>query len=107
MQDREIISAIRQIRRAQIEELLTEWDQISREVFLKKYDVFPAQKYWLVHNGKTYDAKAVLVPALRRSNPLLANLSANSFSGTNATVAQPLRDLGFSIKEHAEQPRYW
>lgn len=107
MQDREIISAIRQIRRAQIEELLTEWDQISREVFLKKYDVFPAQKYWLVHNGKTYDAKAVLVPALRKSNPLLANLSANSFSGTNATVAQPLRDLGFSIEEHAEQPRYW
>ena len=103
----DVLSAIRSLTRQQIEEVLDEWDQISRERFLKIHQVYPAQKYWISNNGKTYDAKAVLVRALRKSNPALMNLKATAFNGNEFTVAQPLRELGFTVDEFNRKPRYW
>ena len=107
MQLGEILRAIRSLSRQQIEDVLAEWDQVSREKFLEIHQVYPAQKYWISKDGKVYDAKAVLVRALRRSSPLLANLNATAFSGNEFTVAQPLRELGFAIDEFNRQPNYW
>ena len=107
MQLSEILRAIRSLTRQQIEDVLAEWDQVSREKFLEIHQVYPAQKYWISDNGKVYDAKAVLVRALRNSGPMLANLNATAFNGNEFTVAQPLRELGFVIDEHNRQPKYW
>ena len=99
--------AIQSLTKAQIEEVLTEWDQISREKFLEIHSVHPAQKYWIKRGDKIYDAKAILVRALRKSNNSLINMSANEFNGNEHTVAKPLRDLGFMVDDFYREPRFW
>jgi len=103
----DVLRAIRGLTRQQIDDVLAEWDQISREKFLEIHQVYPAQKYWISRNSKVYDAKAILVRALRKSNPSLANLKATAFNGNEFTVAQPLRELGFIVDEFNRQPKYW
>ena len=102
-----IMTAIRSLTRQEIEEVLVEWDQLSRERFLEIHQVYPAQKYWIAHSGKTYDAKAILVRALRKSNPLLEHMKATAFNGNESTVAQPLRAIGFRVDEFNRQLKYW
>lgn len=99
--------AIQSLTKAQIEEVLTEWDQISREKFLEIHKVHPAQKYWIKRGDKIYDAKAILVRALRKSNNALINMNANEFNGNEHTVAKPLRDLGFMVDDFYREPRFW
>ena len=99
--------AIQSLTKAQIEEVLTEWDQISREKFLEIHNVYPAQKYWIKRGDKIYDAKAILVRALRKSNNALINMNANEFNGNEHTVAKPLRDLGFIVDDFYREPRFW
>ena len=99
--------AIQSLTKAQIEEVLTEWDQISREKFLEIHNVHPAQKYWIKRGDKIYDAKAILVRALRKSNISLINMRANEFNGNEHTVAKPLRDLGFMVDDFYREPRFW
>jgi len=103
----EIMLAIQSLTKAQIEEVLTEWDQISREKFLEIHNVYPAQKYWIKRGDKIYDAKAILVRALRKSNNALINMNANEFNGNENTVAKPLRDLGFIVDDFYREPRFW
>jgi len=99
--------AIQSLTKAQIEEVLTEWDQVSREKFLEIHNVHPAQKYWIKRGDKIYDAKAILVRALRKSNNSLINMRANEFNGNEHTVAKPLRDLGFMVDDFYREPRFW
>ena len=103
----EIMIAIQSLTKAQIEEVLTEWDQVSREKFLEIHNVHPAQKYWIKRGDKIYDAKAILVRALRKSNNSLINMRANEFNGNEHTVAKPLRDLGFMVDDFYREPRFW
>lgn len=103
----EILESIRSLTKPQIEEVLIEWDQISREKFLEIHQVYPAQKYWIKRGDKVYDAKAILVRALRKSNSALANLKANEFNGNEHTVARPLRELGFIVDDFYREPKFW
>ena len=103
----QIMLAIQSLTKTEIEEVLTEWDQISREKFLEIHNVHPAQKYWIKRGDKTYDAKAILVRALRKSNISLTNMNANEFNGNENTVAKPLRDLGFMVDDFYRQPKFW
>jgi len=103
----EILESIRSLTKPQIEEVLIEWDQISREKFLEIHQVYPAQKYWIKRGDKAYDAKAILVRALRKSNSSLANLKANEFNGNEHTVAQPLREKGFIVDDFYREPKFW
>lgn len=103
----EILESIRNLTKPQIEEVLIEWDQISREKFLEIHQVYPAQKYWIKRGDKAYDAKAILVRALRKSNSSLVNLKANEFNGNEQTVARPLRELGFIIDDFYREPKFW
>ncbi len=101
------MESIRSLTKPQIEEVLIEWDQISREKFLEIHQVYPAQKYWIKRGDKAYDAKAILVRALRKSNSTLANLKANEFNGNEHTVAQPLREKGFIVDDFYRPPKFW
>ena len=103
----EVISAIRRLTKEQITESLNEWDLISREKFLEIHRVHAAKKYWIRREDKRYDAKAILVRALRISDASLIDLNANSFDGNEFTVAEPLRSLGFVVEENSRQPKFW
>ena len=103
----EIIQAIYGLNKLQIEEVLIEWDQISREKFLEIHKVNPAQKYWIKSGDKIYDAKAILVRALRKSDISLATMNANEFNGNEQTVARPLRELGFIVDDFYREPKFW
>ena len=103
----EIIQAIYGLNKLQIEEVLIEWDQISREKFLEIHKVYPAQKYWIKSGDKIYDAKAILVRALRKSDISLATMNANEFNGNEQTVARPLRELGFIVDDFYREPKFW
>lgn len=99
--------AIQSLTKTQIEEVLIEWDQISREKFLEIHKVYPAQKYWIKRGDKIYDAKAILVRALRKSDISLATMNANEFNGNEQTVARPLRELGFIVDDFYREPKFW
>jgi putative restriction endonuclease len=103
----EVISAIRRLTKEQITESLNEWDLISREKFLEIHRVHAAKKYWIRREDKRYDAKAILVRALRSSDASLIDLNANSFDGNEFTVAEPLRSLGFVVEENSHPPKFW
>ena len=103
----QVMLAIQGITKTQIEEVLTEWDQISREKFLEIHKVYPAQKYWIKRGDKIYDAKAILVRALRKSDISLATMNANEFNGNEQTVARPLRELGFIVDDFYREPKFW
>ena len=38
---------------------MAEYDKIGSAEFLKRYDFGPSSKFWLVHNGRLYDSKAI------------------------------------------------
>ena len=103
----EIMAAINGLTKLQIDEVLDEWDQISRERFLEIHNVHPAQKYWIRRGNEKYDAKAIVVRALRKSNSSFANINANEFNGNENTVAIPLRDKGFEVDDFYRQPKFW
>lgn len=99
--------AIQSLTKTQIEEVLIEWDQISREKFLEIHKVYPVQKYWIKRGDKIYDAKAILVRALRKSDISLATMNTNEFNGNEQTVARPLRELGFIVDDFYREPKFW
>ena len=40
-------------------EAIAECDRVGQETFLKKYGFHPARSYFLVHDGRRYDSKAI------------------------------------------------
>lgn len=107
MQLSELLLAIQRLTRSDVEAVLTEWDETSRESFLAKHRVNPARQYWIAYRAKRYDAKAILVVALRNSRDGIREVQATDFRGTELTVAAPLRKLGFEIVEFHREPQYW
>jgi 5-methylcytosine-specific restriction protein A len=78
-----------------VNKALDEFDELSREVFLKKYRIGAARGHYLVRNNIKYDAKAIVAAAhgyLPGQKPLLAN----EFHGGEASTA-PLKRLGFDV----------
>jgi len=78
-----------------------EFDQLGRKRFLQKYGFGKAKSYWLVHNGKRYDSKAILGAAHGYARPDLGPARSTDFGGGEATVKRKLEDLGFTITSDA------
>jgi hypothetical protein len=76
---------------------ISEFDQLGRERFLRKYGFGKAQAYWLVHDGKRYDSKAILGAAHGFARPDLGPLRSTDFSGGENTVKRKLEELGFTV----------
>ena len=47
-------------KRKEILDAIAEYDQLGRDRFLEKYGFGPSRSYWLVHQGKQYDSKAII-----------------------------------------------
>lgn len=75
---------------------LDEWDALGRERFLQKYGYGPAKSYFVQHDGKPYDSKAVAGVAVGKELPERGPLRNNEFSGGD-TVKQKLESLGFQF----------
>jgi 5-methylcytosine-specific restriction protein A len=74
---------------------IQEYQRPGREGFLKRYGFGPARSYFLVHEGKRYDSKAIVGVAFGYENPSHSPLTREEFSGGYATVSKWLGELGF------------
>lgn len=90
---------------AAVESALEEFDQIGREAFLAKYGFGPSRTYFLDHNGKQYDSKAIAGAAHGYLSGH-APLEPSEFSGGEQTVAAKLRELGFEVRGTARGPTW-
>ena len=89
-----------------VETALAEAASIGRDEFLKRYGFEPARRYFVEWNGARYDSKAIAGAAhghLQGKAPL----TADDFSGGEATVARRLRELGFEVPEGGERNPSW
>lgn len=75
---------------------IDEYDRLGGEAFLAKYGFGPAKDYFVVHDGKLYDSKAI-AGAAHGYLPGRTPLSADTFSGGKTTVVPRLRMLGFHV----------
>ena len=88
---------LRDITRDAVLKAMADCDTLGREVFLEKYGFGPAHEYFLEHDGKLYDSKAIVGVAHGFSGPGFAQLTAQEFAGGDSTVAPLLERLGFRI----------
>ncbi|MFD3452905.1 hypothetical protein ACFWVC_12080 [Streptomyces sp. NPDC058691] len=74
---------------------IRECDELGRDAFLHKYAFGPARAYRLVHDGRTYDSKAIA--GVAHGHCAGVALTADEFSGGAKTVARRLQELGFTV----------
>jgi hypothetical protein len=86
-------------KRDAVLEAMQEYDEIGQDAFLKKYGYSPARRYRLVHNGKSYDSKAIVGVAFGRQFPERGPLLYTEFSGGEATIVPLLEKLGFVVQD--------
>ena len=84
--------------RKEILDAIAEFDRLGRDHFLEKYGFGPSRSYWLLHQGKHYDSKAVIGAARGYARPDLGPMTADEFSGGEATVRRKLEELGFAVE---------
>lgn len=84
--------------RQSILDAVAEFDKLKREAFLKKYGFGRSKSYWLIHNEKRYDSKAIAGAAHGYARPDLGPLKAAEFTGGEASVQSKLEQLGFTIE---------
>ena len=80
---------------------LTEHDELGAEEFLDIYGFKPARTYLLVHEGKTYDSKAILGVAYGYATGTSA--TSDEFSGGVVGAVKWLEKLGFEVT--SSEPR--
>lgn len=91
------------IEKAHVLQALAEFDSLGREVFLKKYGRGPSRSYFLRHNHKLYDSKAVAAAAYGFARPDEGPLQ--DFAGGLRTVKRALGDnLGFEFAITGDKP---
>ncbi|WP_157963817.1 hypothetical protein [Actinocorallia populi] len=69
---------------AAVHAALREFDELGREAFLAKYRFRRARKFFILHEGREYDSKAI-AGAAHGHLPGAAPLRASEFSGGEAT----------------------
>lgn len=96
--------ALHEVTTASIEAALHEFDSVGRDAFLKKYGFRRSRAYFIEHEGKRYDSKAV-AGAAHGYLPGHGPLENTEFSGGEDTVATKLRDRGFTVVVGPQRPR--
>jgi hypothetical protein len=85
------------LTREAVLEAVGEFDRLGRQAFLERYGFGPARAYFLEHDGKLYDSKAIAGAAYGYARPDLEPLHPADFSGGEATVGRRLTALGFTV----------
>jgi len=84
-------------RRKLILEAISEFRRLGRDDFLKEYKFGPAVTYWLVHEGRRYDAKAICGVAHGYARPDLGPLRTKDSSFNSRTAKRKLEHLRFKV----------
>jgi hypothetical protein len=93
----DVISQIHTLTKQEIQDALDEWFRDGRDAFFARHKVHSAFKYKIAVGDVEFDAKAIVVGALRKSRPQLGDFKTAIFNGNAQTIAQPLRRLGFDV----------
>ena len=94
--------SLRDLTHDSVTRAIAEFDQLGRELFLRRYRFGKARSFFLVHVGQFYDSKAIAGAAhgFATGTPL----KAADFNGGEAAAAGRLRALGFSVVDVASVP---
>lgn len=77
---------------------IEEFNRLGRGAFLEQRGFGRARRYFLDHDGKSYDSKAIVGVAHGYEFPDKGPLKASDFSGGEATVKRKLEELGFMVR---------
>jgi 5-methylcytosine-specific restriction protein A len=87
------MAKLKDITREDMLRAITECDELGREAFLSKYGFKPGKRFFIKHNRRTYDSKAIVGVA--------AGLAPNEFSGGAATIGPVCRRTEFKLEERS------
>ena len=96
--------ALNALTRDQIEAVLAKWRQIGREEFLRVHRVNRAAKFKIRDENNEYDAKAILVVALREFRSEFQGIKPTDIESNEMAIAVPLRNLGYSVVDIGDDP---
>jgi hypothetical protein len=85
------------VTRADVLRAIEEYDRLGQDQFLAEHGFGRATAYLLVHNGRSYDSKAILGVAYGVATGV--PLASREFSGGVHGAAGVLRKLGFEIRD--------
>ncbi len=88
--------SLRDITQQAVLDAISEFNTLTREVFLTTYEFGKAKKYWLIYDGQRYDSKAIVGVAHKYATNL-GPLKNSEFSGGKKTVKPKLCSLGFTV----------
>ncbi len=91
------------VSRQHILQAIAEYDSRGGEAFLQVYGFGPSRDYTLIHEGRTYDSKAILGVAHRFATGRLA--TSDEFHGGVHGAVAILRKRGFDVTEPASASR--
>ena len=80
-----------------VRKALDEFDDLGRDAFLKKYGFGRSARFVLRHEGREYDAKAVIGAAHGHQFPDKGPLKSADFPSSERAVKGTLETLGFSV----------
>lgn len=78
-----------------VEKAIAEYDKLGRDNFLNHYGFRRARNYFLLHNGRQYDSKAIVGAAY--GYQFDTPIGPQDFAGGRATVVPLLEELGFKV----------
>jgi len=84
------------VARAGVLAAIAEYDRLGRHAFLRQTGFGPANAYFLQHDGRLYDSKAIVGYAHGVSTG--TPLGPRDFSGGENTVVPRLQGLGFTVR---------
>lgn len=93
----DVINQIHTLTKQEIQGAINEWSRDGRKSFFARHKVHSAFKYKIAVDDAEFDAKAIVVGALRNTRPQLGEFKTAIFNGNALTIAQPLRKLGFDV----------
>ncbi|MEU2281039.1 hypothetical protein ABZ614_03530 [Streptomyces sp. NPDC013178] len=88
--------ALMDISASHVMQAIEEFDRLGRDAFLEHHGFGRARRYFLQHDGKFYDSKAILGVA----HGYVAGhevLCSSEFSGGEGHAVSLLRQLGFTV----------
>ncbi len=98
-----LVATFSSVTRHNVLQAIAEYDERGSEEFLDLYGFEPVLGYALVHEGHSYDSRAVLGVAHRFATGRLA--TAEEFHGGMQDAVMILRKRGFEVTVPASAPR--
>jgi len=98
-----VVATFSSVTRQRVLQALAEYDARGGEEFLEVYGFGPSRGYTLIHEGRSYDSRAVLGVAHRFATGRLA--TSDEFNGGMHGAVAILRKRGFEVTEPASASR--